>query len=270
MVDADAHPQSGIGDIIMSCWISEGSKGSETELIHAVHGKNNRQILKMFQQAITFDKTNAINVAEAYQTDLEIGDSFPRIETRRKVLGITAPIKRPTPYIGSKSQRWADAVSNGRTILLYPQTHWKCREWPTAYWIDLAWALKARGFQPITMLAYRDERYKKTPQSFVGKSWQHNAALMNRSQLVVGNDSAGAHLAGTLDVPCLALVGPTTEFAFSHCPSVRLVKGGMDCQGCNFKMRPACKWGCSSLFTITVERVLKEIDGLQDCHIDVR
>ena len=51
---------------------------------------------------------------------------------------------------------------------------------------------------------------------------------MKRAALVVGNDSFPAHLAGTVGVPTLALMGPTLPTVFAHTPDVECLASGRD------------------------------------------
>jgi ADP-heptose:LPS heptosyltransferase len=77
--------------------------------------------------------------------------------------------------------------------------------------------------------------------------------------VVVGNDSFPAHLAGTVGVPTLALMGPTVASVFAHLPDVEcLASNGVDCTGCHFRkpFRAACDQGCMSLYRLFPDDVL--------------
>jgi ADP-heptose:LPS heptosyltransferase len=90
---------------------------------------------------------------------------------------------------------------------------------------------------------------------------------MSSVELVVGNDSGPAHLAGTLGTPTLALMGPTrAACVFGHIPEVTPLAVSLEpaCAGCHFgrPFRAACDQGCQALYALTPAAVLKEVHKL--------
>jgi len=108
------------------------------------------------------------------------------------------------------------------------------------------------------MLHAADTRFGNVPVFMSETPVARVAALMRRAALVVGNDSFPAHLAGTVGVPTLALLGPTKPTVFAHMDTVECLTSAMDCTGCHFQapFRAACDQGCMSLYQLLPDDVL--------------
>ena len=124
---------------------------------------------------------------------------------------------------------------------------------------------------PARAVGLIDGQGSYTPSFYWGQNWTNLAALMQLSLVVIGNDSGPVNVAGTLDVPALALCGPTTAVCFSHVPSVEVVTSALECTGCYFgePFRAACDQGCRSLFMLEPELVVTKIKRmLRPTNID--
>lgn len=274
VLNADAH---GFGDAMVTAWISEGAKQGPVRLIHHATGRM-RDFLELWGQEVTPNGEGAVTTFRAYEieTRREKG-SVPRVLTRGRHLGIFSAPQRPRlQRIPEESIEWASRIQIDRTnggerpfVLLCPQTCYRSREWPAAYWIDLAWRLEKAGIAVGFNLHQRDERFENSPQFYWGYDWPHIMALMLLSDLVVGIDSAPIHVSGTLDVRTLALFGATTASVISHCPSVTCLSAPperLDCVGCwfNAPYRAACDQGCMSLQRLFVEDVEAKVREILD------
>lgn len=272
VLNADLH---GFGDAMVTAWIAEGSKDGPVKLIHHATGTK-RDFLELFQQEVTPDAEGAVSTFRAYEieTRRERG-SVPRVLSRGRQLGILSAPKRPRlRQLPAESLEWAAHLRIAHTegeqkpfVLLFPQTCYRSREWPAAYWVDLSWTLWKSGYGVAFCLHPHDERFANSPRFYRNYSWQHTVALMLAADLVVGIDSAPIHVAGTLDRPTLALLGPTTPGVISHCPSVRCLSAPperMECVGCVFNApyRAACDQGCMALSRLFVEDVVDAIREL--------
>ncbi|MDD4894003.1 MAG: glycosyltransferase family 9 protein, partial [Candidatus Omnitrophica bacterium] len=87
------------------------------------------------------------------------------------------------------------------------------------------------------------------------------AALLKKSRLVITNDSAILHMAGYLDIPTLAIFGPTNEIKYGPWPGVSsIVKKDIFCRPCE---KAQCKFGTlKCLQLIGAEDVLKQARSL--------
>ena len=97
----------------------------------------------------------------------------------------------------------------------------------------------------------------------VGRPWAHVCEAMIRAKLCIGLDSGPAHVAGTLDVPFLCIVGPTMKGGgFEYTPSVEFVASDVSdvpCVGCHWRgeyRRSACEVGCEALQRLRSSAVL--------------
>lgn len=254
-----ARYYSGLGDIVMLAWLAEGARAAGEPI--TFHRK--RDLVLMELMGLSVDpEPGGVCLDPAYAVEVQDRGARPRLDYIREFLGITTPLARPALRISGPDQIWAlnRALEIGSPfVLLFPQVVWKTREWPASYWVDLAWKLKENGVRAVMMLLGEDPRYKNVP------AWQWNtplpqlAALMRHAALVIGNDSFPVHLAGTVGVPTLALMGPTRASIFAHMPDVECLSSSLDCTGCHFQppFRAACDQGCMSLYRLFPGDVLK-------------
>lgn len=116
-------------------------------------------------------------------------------------------------------------------------------------------------FESAIVLGLPQPAYKDWEGAMLGKSWEQNAALMLESDLVIGNDSGPIHLSGTLDVPSIAILGPTGDAVFSHMPSVRCIaveRRRVECVGCwlSAPYNPSlCNFTCAALANVSPQEV---------------
>ncbi len=89
-------------------------------------------------------------------------------------------------------------------------------------------------------------------------------ALLERSHLFIGNDSAPLHMAGSLDVPTVGIFGPTSVVNYRPVgPYVEVARSGLVCSPCFFFVGSAPVWAGSRcrvptcLHALSVETVLE-------------
>jgi hypothetical protein len=255
----------GLGDIVMWAWLAEGSKYGPDPI--TFYRKRDRELLDLLGLTAD-DEPGGINLDPVFDTELRERGLRSRIDYIRSFLNVTTPLVRPTLRIAPEVEKWADEKARelgDPLIMLFPQTAWVTREWPANYWVDLAWKLKAAGGRPLVLMQGEDARFKNTPVYWWGFPVPNLAALMKRAALVVGNDSFPAHLAGTVGVPTLALMGPTRRTVFGYSPDVVcLGSSRIECTGCHFQapFRAACDQGCLSLYRLFPEDVFASVAHL--------
>ncbi|HUV87773.1 MAG TPA: glycosyltransferase family 9 protein [bacterium] len=116
-----------------------------------------------------------------------------------------------------------DGLTPGR-VALAPAARHAAKAWPAAHWRELAQALAAEG-HGLLLLGDETER-PLCEEVAAGIDGAVNLAgrvavgelpeALRGAALLVGNDSALNHLAPLVDVPCLALFGPTSpRFGFA-------------------------------------------------------
>lgn len=253
----------GLGDMVSLAWVAEGAKRAGGQVAFVANGTR-RDVLSLLGQEVVPPQPTATKIVGAYQKELAERGRRPRVDYMREALGITAAPARPPHEHPASSQEWAASLSKRHAphVLLFPQAEWQPRTWPPAYWVDLAWMLNEGGVSAAVMLAARDERFFNVPLYYYGCGLRDVAALLSSVELVVGNDSGPAHLAGTLGTPTLALMGPTrAACVFGHIREVTplAVSGEPGCAGCHFShpYRAACDQGCQALHLLTPATVFR-------------
>ncbi len=135
-------------------------------------------------------------------------------------------------------------------VALAPGARHAAKAWPAAYWRELATTLAGEG-RRVLLLGDAGERdlcaevAAAAPGAVNGAGQVEVAALpeaLRGAALLVTNDSALAHLAPLVDVPCLALFGPTTpRFGFAPWgPRDRVLYLGLPCSPCSKHGRRPC------------------------------
>ncbi|MEO0511876.1 MAG: glycosyltransferase family 9 protein [Planctomycetota bacterium] len=133
------------------------------------------------------------------------------------------PAKDLGLYTSEQDRLWASERILGRCVTLAPTSVWPAKRWPIDRFRKLAELLLQSGHagqiavvgapgerdqcDPLLELAARDERViDLVGSTSVGRLM----AVIERSALVVANDSAAVHMAVGFDRPLVALYGPTS------------------------------------------------------------
>lgn len=276
----------GLGDTVGLAWLAEGTRGLPNPLtFHAKRGSMQHTILNLLRQPVSDGpgRSELFLVPDSYAKELADGGRKLRLEYLRNLLGFSTGFVRPKAQIAPDDLAWATDTARDLgedLVLLFPQTDWLARQWPSSYWVDLAWQLHNRGVAVLTVLQHEDRQYANTPRSIWGHDLNKTAALMTVARLVVGNDSGPAHLAGTLGIKTFAICGPTKgHCVFGHIPEVvpLTTHEAPGCAGCHFQRPPyraACDQGCQVLYALKLDvilsRVLSELNAPQPAVDSVR
>ena len=143
-------------------------------------------------------------------------------------LGIPTPVPMPSPALKS------DALLGARRsltpflanvqkpyLVIHPFAAWEYREWPIRSFLRLAEAIVAVDDFDVVVICEERERQRweqiasGSPHAgrihlCVSSSILESAALIQGSQLLVGNDSGPLHLAALLGIPVVGLYGPAS------------------------------------------------------------
>lgn len=237
----------GLGDMVAWAWLAEGP----VPLSFYVEGRN-REMLEFLGCRIAQNPMGAKIPSDAYNKELGERCKRPRLEIWAEFLGIPCEPKRPKFNLPPR-----DFMK--RRIVLCPHTHFKAREWPPAYWMDLNFELKGRNFEVIWLMESNDPQYAgRDSMAYAGKSMRDVASCLSSAALVIGNDSMPAHLAGTIGRPTLALMGPSHWNVFAHLSDVHPMHSEVTaCAGCHFgsPFRKACDMMCQALATLSPQEV---------------
>ena len=126
----------------------------------------------------------------------------------------------PTLPLDPAAERWAEQELARRGVktfaLLHPGAGWGAKRWPAARYGEVAHALAGRGVTPLVnhgpdeqALAHEVTRASGGAAAALACSISELIALTRRAKLVIGGDTGPLHLAAALEVPIVALYGPT-------------------------------------------------------------
>jgi len=151
-------------------------------------------------------------------------------------------------------------------VVLAPTSRWPGKRWPPDRFAELATAILGSGLaswivlvgsisereqcQPLTELARREPRIVDLiGQTDVGRLM----AVIERSALVVANDSAALHMAVGFDRPFVGLYGPTrTELVGPYQREQDVIHGAPDASDLSHKNEPTAAQAMASIQTATV------------------
>jgi len=127
----------------------------------------------------------------------------------------------PTLPIEPAAERWAEQELARRGVrrfaLLHPGAGWGAKRWPAARYGEVAHALAGRGITPLVNhgpdeQALAQEVVRASGGGTVAAiqcSIAELIALTRRAKFVIGGDTGPLHLAAALEIPIVALYGPT-------------------------------------------------------------
>ena len=177
-------------------------------------------------------------------------------------LGIDAPTRAPRLYVADTDAGAAKALLTrlgagaGPLAVVVPGSVWATKRWPSANYAVLASRLVSELGLEVLLLGSPGERelcaeiVRKAGggvRSAAGEtSLGETAAVIACARLFVGNDSGPTHMAMALDVPTVALFGPTDPGQFDF-GQHSLVYADLDCSACSFYGGERCPlghWDC--------------------------
>lgn len=266
---------AGIGDAIVLAWIAEGLK-AKGQRVRFTRGRTDKtRVLEMLGQEMTDAPGIDLNANGGF-TDWankpsQRADRRPRAVLWQKRLGVNVQPVRPTFAIPAEATEWAErakAERGGRPLLVcFPFAAWKLRSWPAERWREVLRRAEADGWATLAIHSSDTPELRMMPHWAYGFDLAKIVALCKTASLVLGNDSGGPHLAGTLGTPTVAVVGPIAPVTiFGQMPSVKCVTPSRErvpCVGCNFDHKAgfggACDAGCKAMLAATVDEVYAEV-----------
>jgi len=145
------------------------------------------------------------------------------------------------------------------------------KRWPKEYFLQLGHSLLEKGYQPILMGGEGEEESEWIAEKGEGKfidmtgqlSYLETAALLEKCQLAISNDSAIVHFSEAMKTPALAIFGPTVkEFGFGPFlkQSLLMERDQLSCRPCSRNGKGKCSNGetLACLQDILPEDVLTE------------
>ena len=138
------------------------------------------------------------------------------LEIASSIAGKHLHYQPPALPSDNADERWADAVATDKLVLMNPGAGWGAKQWPATRYAEVAMALAEHDYQvlvnhgpaerELAEEVFRDSERDAQP---VECSISQLVALTRRAKLVIGGDTGPVHLAAALEVPVVALYGPT-------------------------------------------------------------
>jgi len=162
------------------------------------------------------------------------------------------------------------ALQNGAIIIICPGAGSIKKRWLQSGFIKIAETLRARDWSPEFLLGPAEEDMARelsarsqnlfkitTPQDLTAL-----AAYLQTGHGYIGNDSAVSHLAAFLQVPTVAIFGPSDPCRWRPIgPKVAIVGSSIDCSPC-FKTGDGDCDHMACMGEITADRVLQAFESL--------
>ncbi len=178
--------------------------------------------------------------------------------------------KKPVLYVQKAK------IKSKKTIIgIAPGARWKTKMWPKQYFKELVGMILNNmdcevfifgSENELSVANYIENGYKNVV-NFVGKlSVKKTAEYMACCSVVVSNDSALMHMAVALNIPVVAIFGPTVE-EFGFYPktkkSIIFEIPGLGCRPCSLHGSDKCPLDNNRCMKdITVERVFGGVKSL--------
>jgi heptosyltransferase-3 len=166
-----------------------------------------------------------------------------------------------------------DLKPTKKTIAVHPGSGSRKKRWPLENYLELICRLAAPGEYDVRILLgpAEDEEIFRNVAERTGhrgdvmvvrnRPISLIAAVLQSSDLFIGNDSGIAHLASSLGVPTVALFGPTDHRLWGPAGQcVAVVRSGRSCSPCEEKRRHCCHPAC--LEEIETGSVIEEVEML--------
>jgi len=200
-------------------------------------------------------------------------------------LGVEVPVRAPALYVGERDAAAGAALReragapDGRFVAMVPGSVWATKRWPAERFAEVASRVASDPGLPVVLLGAPGERglcedVARTAgagvTSLAGETTLGEmAAVISAARFFVGNDSGPTHMAMALEVPTVALFGPTDpgQFDFSR---HALVYRDEACSACSFYGGERCRlghWDCMQ--GIEPDDVLEAAEALFACREDI-
>jgi ADP-heptose:LPS heptosyltransferase len=255
----------GMGDAMLGCWLASGTRHRQYKVhLHSADAK--RSLIERFDAPLVDSYNHTFHM---FHHDSKAKGSPPRLWLWAEKLGLGhIDAVQPTHDFSAEEAQAAHERAGNPEVLLFPESMHGVREWPLPYWREL---IDKFGSVGVSMSVIGIRKRCGLKGYIADMTWVQSAAAMLNTKLVIGMDSGPVHVAGTLGVKALAILGPTNDGVFAHCDSVHCLsapKRLVPCAGCHYiwdYIPGACEFTCSALANITPDIVFeKSMDMLNE------
>ena len=164
-----------------------------------------------------------------------------------------------------------EMILNMRYIVMHIAASWKQKQWPAERWAQVADFFAENNKKVIFIGNFQENQYIKEAQMFMRSrkslnlagrlSMGETLALMERSELFVGNDSGPMHLAAVVNLKGIVIFGPGDVERWGYPALHNIIYHKVKCSPCpQFAFRKKCIKNlmvCKGLMEITVHEVIE-------------
>jgi heptosyltransferase I len=152
-------------------------------------------------------QTTGSHVLEQYHSLAEAGAGIPLAKTKTEFPRDDAAEANVTRMLGTDARQF---------VLINPGAGWGAKQWPAERFREIARTLAADGYKVLVNAGPGEEAIAQTTivasegtAGVVSCSIGELIALTRRARLFIGGDTGPLHLAAALQVPVVAIFGPT-------------------------------------------------------------
>ncbi|GAB4328933.1 MAG: glycosyltransferase family 9 protein [Calditrichia bacterium] len=169
-------------------------------------------------------------------------------------------------------------LKEGQFVCLAPGSVWNTKRWPGERWGELAVKLHQAGIPFVWIGSGQDRAFVSeflgqlpTPEAFGRFTLRQSAYLIQKSALLVSNDSAPTHMASAVGTAVITIFGPTVpDFGFGPYREngVVIQVEQLDCRPCAIhggKKCPQKHFRC--MLNIYPDTILKKIQEI--LYVDI-
>ena len=183
--------------------------------------KNTREFADVF-----YDEK--INVGDLFNTKKHIVDLNLELVSRLTPGGQSSMVKFLIPKVSMPDSKGFLKIINRSSVVVFPATTWDSKHWPMEYWFEILSNLfknfkiclcaSSSDLPFIKDLIYKLDAGNIPYENLIGKTTIKDLIfLIQNTNLVIGLDSAGLHLASAIKndygVPeVIGIYGPTSPF----------------------------------------------------------
>ncbi len=156
------------------------------------------------------------------------------------------PVSAPQFFVEPSAQAKITALNLPDSfITLVPSAAWEMKRWPLEHWKNLILALPLKTFIVVggpedTFCSELKLVAPTRVTNLAGKlSLQESCAVVERSELVISNDTGLLHVSDQLGVPTIALIGPTA-FGYPYHTNSQVAEISLWCKPCSKDGRGKC------------------------------
>ena len=248
--------------------------------IYSPHRSARSALLSFITKAKESISFNISSLKFLYKTKVKYRSDFHEVQRNLSLLGKTylgdswkiLPDVRIEDEIRDFANRLTSKINFQNVIVIAPGSVWETKKYPVEYFKEIASSLTELGYTVIlvgsdegTKLAEIIKGDNKNIFNLCGQlNFLHSISLMQKSKLVISNDSAPTHLAMCADVPVLTIYCSTVrEFGFYpyNEGSKSISFDELDCKPCGihgFNKCPKDHFKCG--FELKPSKVLSEIN----------